>query len=180
MSADTPQLIDPTEGYYQEYIAFLAEYGNDKIHGIGMHIREVETFTDYLKRLDDAANGEGLPEGIVPGNTYWLVRGQRMLGTCNLRHRLNENLLHYGGHIGYSIRPSGRRKGYATILLRLAIGKARDRGIDRVLVTCDKDNIASARVIQKNGGVLESEIVLSENGGVGQRYWIDCGAGKNE
>lgn len=177
MSADILQLIDPAEEYSQELREFIAEYNNEKIHGIGLRPREGEAFADYLKRLDDAANGEGLPEGFVPGSSYWLVCGQRMLGTCNLRHRLNENLLKYGGHIGYSIRPSERRKGYATILLRLAIGKARDRGIDRVLVTCDKDNIASARVIQKNGGVLESE-VLTEEGTLGQRYWIDCHQGR--
>ena len=79
----------------------------------------------------------------------------------------------FGGHIGYGVRPSERRKGYATLMLRLVLDKARAMGIERVLITCDKDNLASARVIQKNGGVLDSESYSEQAKRVTQRYWIE-------
>ncbi|WJH37217.1 GNAT family N-acetyltransferase [Paenibacillus sp. CC-CFT747] len=109
--------------------------------------------------------------GFVEHSTYWLVRGSRIVGVVNLRHRLNEKLLRIGGHIGYGIRPGERRKGYATAILAMALQKAGERGIQRVLVTCDKDNTGSARTIQKNGGVLESEAWEGET--CVQRYWIE-------
>jgi predicted acetyltransferase len=85
---------------------------------------------------------------------------------------LNDHLLQIGGHIGDMVRPSERRKGYGTEQIRLALEKCRELGIPWVLVTCDKDNIASARTIQKNGGVLENEVMDADV--VKQRYWIDC------
>ncbi|MBW5448089.1 GNAT family N-acetyltransferase [Cohnella sp. CFH 77786] len=87
-----------------------------------------------------------------------------------MRHRLNEKLLEIGGHIGYGIRPSERRKGYATEILKQALSKAKDLGISEALVTCDKENIGSAKTIIKNGGLLGSEAVV--NGTAIQRYWI--------
>ena len=95
----------------------------------------------------------------------------RLLGAVNIRHYLNESLLREGGHIGDGIRPSERNKGYGTELVRLALEECRKLGINRVLMTCDKDNIASARTIVKNGGVLENEFVNSDRE-IEQRYWI--------
>ena len=100
----------------------------------------------------------------------------RLLGAVNIRHYLNDFLLREGGHIGDGIRPSERRKGYATEIIRLALIECEKLGIDRVLITCDKDNIGSARSIIKNGGVLENEFMNSE-GNIEQRYWITT---KNE
>ena len=87
-----------------------------------------------------------------------------------IRHFLNERLLNYGGHIGDSVRPSERRKGYATEQIRLALEKCKELGIDNVLMDCDKSNIGSAKSIQKNGGILENEIYLENE--LVQRYWI--------
>ena len=87
-----------------------------------------------------------------------------------IRHFLNEKLLNYGGHIGDSVRPSERRKGYATEQIRLALGKCKELGIDNVLMDCDKTNIGSAKAIQNNGGVLENEIYVENE--LVQRYWI--------
>lgn len=173
MNDQQVELIDPTESLQYEYLAFVAEFGDAHIDGVGPRIKDGESFVDIVRRLNDAARGIGISQNYVPSSVYWLVRDGRMLGICNLRHRLNDRLRDYGGHIGYSVRPSERRKGYATLMLRLALGKARQRGIGRVLVTCDKDNIASARVIQKNGGVLESEGVDPGDGKMTQRYWLE-------
>lgn len=89
----------------------------------------------------------------------------------NIRHYLNDKLFETGGHIGDGIRPSERRKGYATAMIGLALEECRKLGIDRVLICCDKDNIGSAKSIQRNGGVLENEV--EENGNSVQRYWIE-------
>ena len=93
------------------------------------------------------------------------------MGAVNIRHFLNEALLLNGGHIGDGVRPSQRRKGIATAMIALALEECRKLGLDRVLMVCDKENIGSAKSIQKNGGILENEVVV--NGVIEQRYWID-------
>ena len=109
----------------------------------------------------------------MPASTYWLVRDGRVLAVSNLRHDLNDFLRHEGGHIGYSVRPSERGKGYATLMVKLVLKKAKQLGLERVLITCDKDNVASAKVIQKNGGTLECETMSKRRGKMKQLYWIE-------
>jgi predicted acetyltransferase len=173
MPEERIQLVEPTEELRGAYIDFMEDFrtaGEPEPHGSeGAR----DDFSGFLGRLRDEAKGVGLPEGWVPASMYWLVSGGRILGTCGLRHRLTEALRDYGGHIGYSVRPSERQKGYATLMLKLVLEKARQLGIRRALITCDRNNIASARVIQKNGGVLDSEGYSPRAGRVTQRYWID-------
>ncbi len=143
-------------------------------------------FPAFIERLRKNARGESLPLGHVSGNEYWLLDCSlgRILGAIHLRHRLTPYLEERGGHIGYAIRPAERRKGYGTRMLATLLTWLRDpawqaaRGLDlhRVLVTCNTDNIASARVIEANGGVLENR-VWSE-GELISRYWIDLEAGR--
>lgn len=115
-----------------------------------------------------------IPEGKVPANTYFFVRisDDKIIGMINIRHELNEFLLNEGGHIGYSIRPSERKKGYGTLMLKLALQKCKELNLTKVLITCDKDNIASAKVIQNNNGILENELYSETFSSVIQRYWI--------
>lgn len=94
-----------------------------------------------------------------------------MCGAINIRHYLNDQLLLNGGHIGDGVRPSERRKGIATKMIALALQECKKMGISRVLMVCDKDNIGSAKSIQKNNGILENEVIV--DGVVEQRYWID-------
>ena len=112
-------------------------------------------------------------ENIVPSTTFFCLDEERdiFVGAVNIRHYLNEGLLKDGGHIGDGVRPSERRKGYATAMIGLALAECRKLGIVKVLMVCDKDNIGSAKSIINNGGVLENEI--ETNGTVEQRYWID-------
>lgn len=97
---------------------------------------------------------------------------EHLVGMTNLRHRLNDYLLTYGGHIGYSVRPSERQNGYATQMLRLTLEKAKERSIEKVRICCDHYNVASAKTIRANGGVLEDECFDSSDGTLTQRYWI--------
>lgn len=131
-------------------------------------------FDNYLENLEL----KEAKDGKVPDSVFFLLDADRdrLLGAVNIRHYLNDFLLREGGHIGDGIRPSERRKGYATEIIRLALIECEKLGIDRVLITCDKDNIGSARSIIKNGGVLENEFMNSE-GNIEQRYWITT---KNE
>jgi len=126
-------------------------------------------FDHYLENLEV----KEASEGKVPDSVFFLLDTERdkLLGAVNIRHYLNEKLLKEGGHIGDGIRPSERRKGYATEMIRLALNECRKLGIEKVLMTCDKDNIASAKSIINNGGILENEFVNSD-GVIEQRYWI--------
>ncbi len=101
---------------------------------------------------------------------WWIVEDDTYLGAVDLRHRLNGFLLDAGGHIGYSVRPSARRRGLATWALGAVLPEARAMGLERALVTCDDDNVASARSIESNGGVLED--VRTTEVGRKRRYWI--------
>lgn len=127
-----------------------------------------ENFTYYLEHLEYKEPQEGL----VPDSTFFCFDEKRnlMVGAVNIRHDLNDYLLKYGGHIGDGIRPSERRKGYATEMIRLALEECRKLGLTRVLMTCDKNNIGSAKSIIRNGGILEDEVL--EEGVIKQRYWI--------
>lgn len=107
-----------------------------------------------------------------PDTTLFCLDKDRniFVGAVNIRHRLNAQLRKTGGHIGDGIRPSERRKGYATAMIALALEECRKMGMDRVLMCCGKDNVGSAKSIVRNGGVLENE--QEEGGRVVQRYWI--------
>ena len=132
-----------------------------------------ETFPAYVAGLTDVAAGKNLPEGWVPMNTYWLIRGRMQpVGISRLRHRLTESLLQRGGHIGYWIRPAERGKGYGTRLLALTCQKAKEIGIDRILVTCHRDNKGSIRIIEKNGGILDPSLSLDSQDEE-LHYWIE-------
>ena len=114
-----------------------------------------------------------MPPGFVAHSTYWLVHGGEVVGVSNIRHALTPALRREGGHIGYGIRPAARRRGFATEILRRSLERARDLGIDEALVTCGKANVASARAILRNGGVLASEEHLPERGEIVQRWLVD-------
>jgi predicted acetyltransferase len=115
-------------------------------------------FSEYVARVVDQAREDApRPAWMVPSTTLWWVDGTDYLGRISIRHRLTPTLLEWGGHIGYDVRPSARRRGHATAMLREALIVARGLGIERALVTCNFDNVGSRTVIERNGGVLEDE-----------------------
>ena len=141
----------------------------EKIVPYAIRRQDVHDFPAWCTSLEQTKPQEGL----VPDSTFLCLEEEsgQMVGAFNIRHWLNDSLLLNGGHIGDGVRPSERRKGYATEMIRLALVECRRLGIERVLMVCDKENIGSARSIVKNGGVLENEIV--EDGVIEQRYWIE-------
>lgn len=172
MAEEHIALIDPTPELEASFLAMAAEYAaaGEDYH---QNVRGGQ-FSAYVQRLADGARGVGLPDGYVPWSTFWLVRaGWEILGVSRLRHRLSDHLLVTGGHVGYDIRPSERRKGYGTRILALTLEKARARGLKRLLVTCLADNVGSAQIIEKSGGVLQDVIDSKDMGGPLKRYWID-------
>ena len=136
-----------------------------------MKVRLIKLTKDYY--LENLEHKEP-KEGKVPDSVFFLLDEERniLLGAVNIRHYLNDYLLKYAGHIGDGIRPSERRKGYATEMIRLALLACQKMGIDKVLMVCDKSNTASAKSIINNGGVLENEFEDEKNN-IQQRYWID-------
>jgi len=170
------KLVKPNTEYKAEYLDMVTEWKRTGEEFTPFTLAEdTSDFDAMLRKLEGYSKGIGVREGFVPNTTYWLVRDDRkVLGAINIRHHLNDSLTFLGGHIGYGVRPAERRKGYAAEMLRQALVIARQMGIGRALLCCDKDNIASARTIMRNGGVLGSEDV-DEHGIAFQRYWIPTG-----
>lgn len=175
MLDDGIRLIEPDESMREAYVEYMedCEAAGEKYRKEDQGREILADFAGYVKRLRNYSRGIGLPAGWVPWSEYWLVRGRRILATSGLRDRLTDALRDYGGHVGYAVRPSERGKGYATLMLKLLLEKARQMGLDRVLITCDRNNVASARVIQKNGGLLDSESYSTQAGRITRRYWIE-------
>lgn len=135
-------------------------------------------FRRYLEVLAEMRTGHGLETGdLVPETFLFAFVDARVVGRCAIRHRLTPWLERMGGHIGYAVVPEFRRRGYATEMLRLSLGLARDLvKHDRVLVTCDDTNVGSIKTIEKNGGVLENTVSVPGETVLKRRYWIDVGA----
>jgi predicted acetyltransferase len=129
-----------------------------------------DVFAEYVTWLRaDALDGSSRPPGFVPGTTMWWVDGDEYLGRIAIRHRLTQALRVVGGHIGYDVRPSARRRGHATAMLAAALPVARGLGIDSAVLTCLAGNLGSRKTIEANGGVLEDE----HEGML--RFWVPTG-----
>lgn len=171
MPNETLTLIEPTLTLRDDFCSVAKEC---LAEGNWRYREAIADFEGFIQLCSDEALGRNLAHGRVPQSTFWLVRDeQRILGCSRLRHTLNAFLEEEGGHIGYDVRPSERRQGYGTLLLRLILDKARDLGLKRVLITADSPNIASWRIIEKNGGVLRGEAVSQHTGELLRKYWIE-------
>lgn len=167
------KLVLPTIYYKDEIMDYKKEFieNQDNMYGTA-GLRNAKTFDEWYDGFCDNLREETVRKGLVQATTYMAISNNddRLVGMINIRHRLNDSLLSVGGHIGYSVRNSERQKGYATEMLRLALKKCKELGLERVLITCDKDNIASAKTIINNNAILENEI--QEEYTIVQRYWI--------
>ncbi|WP_238650528.1 GNAT family N-acetyltransferase [Paenibacillus piscarius] len=168
------KLVEPTETLRKPYIAFYEEWKASGEPFIPWVIEmSPADFEGMVQSLRKYAAGVNIKEGWVSSSTFWLVtEDQQVIGAVNIRHQLTEGLLHSGGHIGYGVVPSARRQGYASELLRQALLKAGELGIERALVVCDAVNTASERTIRKNGGVADDDYIEAD-GNVIRRFWLD-------
>jgi predicted acetyltransferase len=178
-----PELVPPTTAVHRSFLEALEESAADPMYLLGarftnwrVDLADPDRFATYVTELRaDALEDTPRPDGYVPATVLWYVDGETFLGRLSIRHRLNAQLLELGGHIGYGVRPSARRRGHATAMLRAALPVARRLGIDPALVTCDFDNVGSRKVI---------ETVIAETGGyfedrrqVKLRYWVSTSGG---
>ena len=163
-------LVEPSLDLKSELLSMAQEYQSA---GDSRYQAVIENVTAFIRSLRLYSKGIELPSGFVPTTTFFLLSNNRIVGRSSLRHRLTAELANEGGHIGYDIRPSERMKGYGNLILKLMLNKARSVGLDSVLVTCNVDNVASARIIQKNGGKLHGQSISNRTSKVVSQYWIE-------
>lgn len=168
------QLEFPNQSHkemYNELCDEIKKYTEEFVHPDNIYAFRWEKYSILLKNVRWDKNGTR--EWRVPSTAFFWVDDTKIIWAIQLRHHIDHpNLIFRGGHIGYGVRPSERRKWYASKMLFLILDKARELWLKKILITCDVENIASNKVILKNGGVLEKEC-LHEDGVRFNRYWIN-------
>jgi predicted acetyltransferase len=173
--ADALRLVSSNESPPAELELVLKELGagDSRFQGTTFGRGECDLST-FLQECRDAEDAGKIPADKVPQRTFWLVdHGDKVVGLVRVRHPLNERLLQYGGNIGYYIRPAERKKGYGKRALQLALGKLRNLGATRALVTVHPLNTASARIVRANGGVPAGPGKDPASEAIADRYWIE-------
>ncbi|OEV02744.1 GNAT family N-acetyltransferase [Streptomyces oceani] len=173
-----PELTEPTTDVHASFLTAMGEFAAEgrgaatdrtsmgsALRAYGQRWHDPAVFARHVAELRAEARAPAR-DGFVRCTTLWYLEAANYLGRIAIRHELNDFLRDYGGHIGYDVRPAARRRGHATAMLRAALPRARYLGLGSVLVTCDTDNIASRRVIENCGGLLE------DRRGAKLRYWI--------
>jgi predicted acetyltransferase len=170
-------LIAPDSRFHASFLDSHAEWAGAQQDGAGLDrdddVASAEGFAAWVESLN-AAETEPRQPGHVTCTYRWIVEGDEYLGAISFRHELTDFLLNWGGHIGYGVRPSARRRGLASWALGETLILARGRGYERVLLTCDDGNVGSARTIERAGGELE-DVRGSDEGTRFRRYWIPIG-----
>lgn len=168
-------LVKPSEKYAEQILEYRREFivAGNSMDGCGP-IRRVKTAEEYLQICREYEDPATVPSHLVPATQFFFIRksDDKLVGMIQVRHKLNDYLARFGGHIGYSVRLSERRKGYAKEMLRMTLPKCRELGLDKVMITCLEDNIGSEKTILANGGVYystEYEPIECENV---KRFWI--------
>ena len=170
------KLIAPSMEYDKQIQAYRNEflvYGGS-MDGCGS-LRRFDRTQDWLDQIESLKHAETTPPDLVPMTQYIYVResDNKIVGVIQIRHYFNEFLEKYAGHIGYSVCPSERKKGYATQMLKLVLPECKRLGIEKVLVCCVQGNEGSKKTILRNGGEYESTVYLKERDVYLERYWID-------
>lgn len=166
------ELKDLTRDHQKELEEFVMEFKcNHELEIPGASSLETMSFEEWFKRIQALASKNNIPKGLVPSTLKLAYDHNQLVGIIDMRHYLNEGLLKSGGHIGYSVRPTQRKKGYASAMMKEALKFYKQIHVDKVLLCCLKDNRASQKTIIHSGGVLENEIQDGED--IYLRYWIN-------
>lgn len=167
-------LTIPSLQYKESFLAAVKEYQAEGLpYYSKLSLEQTQEFEAFVQKLADEAQGQNLPEGYVAHTTFWLVEGSEYIGRVDIRHELNEYLHKEGGHLGYDIRPSQRGKGYGHHILKLGLEKAKELGLEKILITCDVSNTPSKKVIEGNGGQLLKTQPVGEGKPDKALYWIE-------
>lgn len=171
-----PKLVAPAISLHESWVEAKGEWPDGHQDGSGIRpgdrFETTEDFEAWIRRLTMPADPAMMFGGVqVIASRFWIVEEETYLGAIELRHVLTPFMLDAVGHIGYNVRPSVRGRGIASWALKAILPHARRMGLTQVLLTCDEQNLPSARTIEKNGGVLED--VRSTELGLKRRYWID-------
>ena len=164
------KFILPSEKNEKDVLSFYSEFEKNNKTCIGFN--GYKDYNAWLKEKQNRLTGKNLPEGYVRESFYLCYEGDEMIGVFSLKFELTEFLRNYGGHIGYAVRPSQQNNGYATKMLYLGLKIAEKEGFTEVLCVCDDDNIASEKVILKNGGIFENKLFDSDENVYVKRYLI--------
>ena len=157
-----------------DYLIYIKEWedSGEKIVTMASARAEI-SFDDFLKRMRERETDKVREKGLVPATLYFLVdEKNKICGALDIRHELNEYLEKFGGHIGYGIAPSERKKGYGKIQLKLGLEKAKKIGLKKVLITCDDNNIGSAKTIEACGGIYNDTLADAEANRI-KRYFVE-------
>ena len=172
------KLIEPNEKYLEQYKeAYLESLNQIKLGNLKTHNMKFinPDENDIIQILNDSKDISKLPANYVPSYEFFAVDDDKFIGLISIRTRLTENLIRYGGHIGYGINPKYWKMGYGTKVLKLALDKYNDLiEEDKILITCDDDNVGSYKIIEANSGILENKVENENNGEhiLTRRYWI--------
>lgn len=166
------ELVKPSKKFEKSFMEAVDEYMAEGRTYEALVLDEQGDFEGMRKYYQNAEKGIGLPDGYVPATEFWIIEGEKFIGRLSIRHELNDYLTNFGGHIGYAVRPTERKKGYGTKALELGLIEAKKLGLSKILITCNTTNIGSKKIIEKNGGVFEDERLKEDEGQI-SRYWID-------
>lgn len=168
-------LIRPTSEYANQIVEYRQEFLDcgDSMDGTGQ-LRKIENPEEYIKICLEYEDSAKVPSHRVAATQLFFVRERdnKLVGMIDIRHYFNDYLEKFGGHIGYSVRPSERQKGYAKKMLKMALPLCKRLGLNKVLITCDDGNIGSEKTILANGGVYESTVKDPNDNVALKRFWI--------
>lgn len=166
------KLIRPCSLYLESYQTAFEEY---ETHGVNTYSFSNTKDCNIFEKFENYRLERNLKPNRVGADYYWLVDDEKecFIGEICIRHQLTDQLERYGGHIGYGVRRSKWKKGYGTLMLKLALEKAKDMGITEILITCDDDNPASAKVMENNGMILQDKVqnIIDGKKVITRRYW---------
>lgn len=163
--------ILPDESHCDDVISFYSEFEDDGTTCIGY--ANFRNYDEWVKEKNNRHTGENLPEGFVRENFYLCYDEDKLVGVFSLKFELTDYLYNYGGNVGYAVRPSMRKHGLGTQILKQGLDISKKFGFDKILAVCDDDNIASEKIIVKNGGIFENELFDEEENVFVKRYWIN-------